>query len=126
MKNVHRGVCLALVAFAAPLIAHDAPATKTSADTAVAAVSVAYLCDDGKKLTAVLDASDAKTTVSVEGDAKLQGIEMRDVMSANGNKTSNGKLVWWTKGDEGFLAEEDPPAGNGEVVLGGCKEVSAP
>lgn len=89
--------------------------------------TLVYACDDGKKIVTVIDATDAgkpSITLSVEGDAKLQNIAMHDVISANGNKTTNGKLVWWTKGDEGFLAEEDAPKGNGEVLIGGCEEVA--
>ncbi len=91
-------------------------------------MSTTYACDDHRVITAVADNSDAdhpKITVSVDGDPALQSLEMPCVMSANGEKASNGKLVWWTKGDEGFLANEDPPAGDGEVVIGGCQEIPA-
>ena len=119
MKSNHTIAALALVLASAPVLAAD-PANEIT--------PVAYLCDDDKIVAAVADNSDAddpKITVSVDGDAALQNIEMRYVMSANGEKASNGKLVWWTKGDEGFLANEDPPAGDGEVVISGCKEVPA-
>lgn len=119
MISTRTGIALVLALASAPLIA----AESTSAVT-----SVAYLCDDDRIVAAVVDNSDSdnpKITVSVDGDAAMQDLEMRYVMSANGEKASNGKLVWWTRGDEGFLANEDPPAGDGEVVIGGCKEVPA-
>ena len=119
MSTIRTNAALLLVLASAPLLA---------AESAADVSSTAYLCDDDKIVAAVVDNSDAddpKITVSVDGDAALQNLEMRYVMSANGEKASNGKLVWWTKGDEGFLANEDPPAGDGEVVIGGCKEVPA-
>lgn len=86
-----------------------------------------YRCAGGKRVAAEIDSSDAehlRTWVSVEGDPKLQRIEMQQVMAASGFKSSNGKLVWWTKGDEGFLMEEYPPAGSGEMVVEDCRAVS--
>ena len=59
----------------------------------------------------VIDDSDpdqSKITVSVAGDPALQNVEMHYQMSANGEKAGNGKLVWWTKGDEGMLAPLKP------------------
>ena len=122
MKNI--GIHIALLLWAAPLIASEPLPDGAVAD---AATTLVYRCDDDKKLTAVMDLSNPDlpvTRISVDGEADLQGIELHDVMSANGVKTSNGKLVWWTKGDEGFLAEEDPPAGSGDVIIGGCQEIA--
>lgn len=120
MTSTPMGICLTLALLSGPLLAKESPVATAGA---ASVRSIHYACDDGKKITSVIDESDsdkAKTTVSVEGDSALQGVEMHDVLSANGVKSSNGKLVWWTKGDEGFLAEEDPPHGNGEVLIGGC------
>ena len=119
MRSTRMNAAVVLALASAPLFA---------ADSAAVVVSTTYLCDNDRIITAVADYSDAehpKITVSVDGDAALQKLEMQYVMSANGEKASNGKLVWWTKGDEGFLANEDPPAGDGEVVIGGCREAPA-
>lgn len=114
---------VALAALSTTLLARTAGEGDRAA--APSPSSIIYRCDGDKKITTVVDQANPenpKTTISVDGDPALQNIEMFEVMSANGVKTSNGKLVWWTKGDEGFLAAEDPPAGDGEVVVGGCKE----
>ena len=93
------------------------------AASADARTTLTYRCAGGKTIVAVI--GNATTTISVEGDAALQNLAMHDVASASGVKTSNGKLIWWTKGDEGFLAEEDPPAGSGDVLIADCREVPA-
>lgn len=117
MTASRTGIALALLILTAPLLAADAP-------VAASASTLVYACDEGKKITAVRDdaADDAGISVSVDGDPALQKLEMHYVMAANGEKASNGKFIWWTKGDEGFFAEEDPPAGRGEVLIGGCQE----
>ncbi len=132
MTSFQIGTGLVLALCSASLFAAVQPASasdgKSAERVAAAVTSLSYQCAEGKKIVAVIDNSDAahpKTVVSVEGDATMQNIEMHDVMSANGNKASNGKLVWWTKGDEGFLAKEDPPVGSGDVLVGECKEVVA-
>ncbi|MBK9656504.1 MAG: MliC family protein [Rhodanobacteraceae bacterium] len=121
MTRMRSGIQLALALFSAPLLAADAPGSAS-------ATTLVYACDEGKQITSVIDDSDpdqSKITVSVAGDPALQNVEMHYQMSANGEKAGNGKLVWWTKGDEGFLAQEDPPAGSGDVIIGGCREVPA-
>ncbi len=132
MTSFQIGTGLVLALCSASLFAAAQPASasdgKSAERVAAAVTSLTYECAEGKKIVAVIDNSDAdhpKTVVSVEGDATMQNIEMHDVISANGNKASNGKLIWWTKGDEGFLAEEEPPAGSGDVLIGECKEAVA-
>lgn len=83
-----------------------------------------YRCDAGERITTVSRSSgddDPIVILSVAGDPTRQQIEMLAVVSANGNTYSNGALVWWTKGDEGFLSEDDPPDGSGEILIGGCR-----
>lgn len=121
MTPTRSAIQLALALISVPLLAADAPG-------AANVTSLVYACDEGKQITAVSDNSDAdqsKITISVAGDPALQNVEMHYQMSANGEKAGNGKLIWWTKGDEGFLANEDAPAGDGEVLIGGCREVPA-
>lgn len=121
MTATRMGIQLALALFSAPLLAADASG-------AASVATLVYACDEGKQITAVINESDADQaaiTISVAGDPALQNVEMHYEMAANGEKASNGKLIWWTKGDEGFLANEDEPAGDGEVVIGGCREVAA-
>ena len=33
---------------------------------------------------------------------------MKQTMSADGNRYSDGKVVWWGKGNGGFLQEDTP------------------
>jgi uncharacterized lipoprotein YbaY len=47
---------------------------------------------------------------------------MKQTQSADGNRYSDGKLVWWGKGDGGFL-QEDTPNGNGKLLAKDCKLV---
>lgn len=86
-----------------------------------------YDCAGGKKVITVVFAGalgETKLILSVKDDPRLKDLEFHQVMAASGVKSSNGKLIWWTKGDEGFLMEEYPPAGSGEMVIQDCKEVS--
>lgn len=121
MTATPTGITLALLLVSAPLLATDTPAADSGR-------KLVYACDGGRTVTAVHDGAEsdhARVMVSVDGDPAVQNIEMHYVMAANGEKASSGKLVWWTRGDEGFLANEDPPAGDGEVVIGGCRDVAA-
>lgn len=121
MTPIRSAIQLALALFSAPLLAADAPG-------AASVTTLVYACDEGKQITTASDNSDsdeAKITISVAGDPALQNVEMHYQMAANGEKAGNGKLIWWTRGDEGFLANEDAPAGDGEVLIGGCREVPA-
>jgi putative lipoprotein len=75
---------------------------------------LAYTCESGKKLTAYLRGDVAK--ISFEDKTYL----MKQTMSADGNRYSDGKVVWWGKGNGGFL-QEDTPDGNGAMIVKGCK-----
>ena len=44
---------------------------------------------------------------------------MRQARSADGNRYSDGKILWWGKGDTGFL-QEDTPDGDGKMLVKGC------
>lgn len=131
MSALRLPLFLALALCATPSPAEEeAPGALPAPDAAAAtpAASTTYRCAGGKTIRTTLDARDARrprTLLSVDGDAALQDIALLDVPSANGNKTSNGRLVWWTRGDEGFLTKEDAPAGNGEVLIADCREVPA-
>ncbi len=74
----------------------------------------AYTCESGKKLTAYLRGDVAK--ISFEDKTYL----MKQTMSADGNRYSDGKVVWWGKGNGGFL-QEDTPDGNGAMIVKGCQ-----
>lgn len=73
-----------------------------------------YKCADGKSVTVSLAESMAK--VGYDNQQHL----MKQTQSADGNRYADGKLVWWGKGDGGFL-QEDTPDGNGKMVAKDCK-----
>jgi putative lipoprotein len=73
-----------------------------------------YTCDGGTKLTAYLSDQLAKVRF---GDKTYL---MHQTESADGNRYSDGKVVWWGKGKGGFL-QEDTPDGNGNMIVQNCK-----
>jgi uncharacterized lipoprotein YbaY len=74
----------------------------------------AYSCDGGTKLIVYL--SDQLAKVRYNDTVYL----MHQTVSADGNRYSDGKIVWWGKGSGGFL-QEDAPDGNGKMMVQGCK-----
>jgi putative lipoprotein len=73
-----------------------------------------YTCEGGAKLTVYL--SDQLAKIRYRDNAYL----MKQTMSADGNRYSDGKVVWWGKGNGGFL-QEDTPDGNGKMIVQGCQ-----
>jgi len=61
---------------------------------------VSYNCDAGRKVTVYLRERNAQ--IVFEGKAYA----MKQVETAAGTKYSDGAMVWWSKGDEGFLENE--------------------
>lgn len=80
-----------------------------------------YRCDEGKELTVEYDNSDpekalAYVQLTPENPEK---IKMTISMSASGARYTDGKLVWWTKGDTGYLTEEGD---TGVFLYNNCSE----
>lgn len=72
-------------------------------------------------------AADAKLTVYLREDTakvlyKDKMYLMKQTVSADGNRYSDGKVVWWGKGNGGFL-QEDAPDGNGAMLVKDCNLV---
>lgn len=81
-----------------------------------------YNCDEGTSITVVTDASGPDgpgVRVSVDGNEGMRDIRMSYQPAASGEKASNGEMVWWTKGGEGFLGDA-----SGAVLIGGCREAA--
>ncbi len=72
-----------------------------------------YTCEDGAKVTVYLHSTTAK--VSFQDHLYM----MRQTRSADGNRYSDGKTVWWGKGEGGFL-QEDTPDGDGKMLVKDC------
>ncbi len=73
-----------------------------------------YTCEGGAKLTVYL--ADPYAKVRYGNNTYV----MKRTVSADGNRYSDGKLVWWGKGNGGFL-QEDTPDGNGKMILKDCQ-----
>ena len=78
-----------------------------------------YTCDGGAKVSVALSGNVAK--VLYQDHQYL----MKQTVSADGNRYSDGKVVWWGKGLGGFL-QEDAPDGNGKMIVQGCNLDKAP
>ena len=72
-----------------------------------------YTCEGGAKLTVYLH----NTTAKVRTHDRIY--MMRQMRSADGDRYSDGKVLWWGKGDTGFL-QEDTPDGDGKMLVEGC------
>lgn len=72
-----------------------------------------YTCEGGAKIIVYLHNTTAK--VRTHDQMYL----MRQTPSADGNRYSDGKMLWWGKGDAGFL-QEDTPDGDGKILVKGC------
>jgi putative lipoprotein len=72
-----------------------------------------YSCEGGAKITVFLHDTTAKVRWLDHVYLMLQTV------SADGNRYSDGKVLWWGKGLGGFL-QEDTPDGNGAMLVKGC------
>ncbi|HET6931308.1 MAG TPA: MliC family protein [Candidatus Acidoferrum sp.] len=72
-----------------------------------------YTCEAGGKVTVYLH----DTTAKVRTHDHIY--MMRQASAADGNRYSDGKVLWWAKGDTGFL-REDTPDGDGKMLMQGC------
>lgn len=73
-----------------------------------------YTCEDGAKVTVYLH--DETVKVRFKDNTYL----MKQTSSADGGRYSDGKVVWWSVGNGGFL-QEDTAEGNGAMIAKDCK-----
>jgi len=73
-----------------------------------------YTCEGEAKLTVYLRNEMVK--VSFQNKVYL----MKQVISGSGTRYSDGKVVWWSKGEGGFL-QEDAPDGDGKMIVKDCE-----
>jgi putative lipoprotein len=107
------GGLLAVTAMAGELAASPAQA-QNEVRRAIEWKTFAYTCDGGAKLVVYLHDTTAK--VRFDGKQYL----MMQTRSADGGRYSDGKVVWWSKGNGGFL-EEDTPDGDGRMIVKDCQ-----
>jgi putative lipoprotein len=98
----------------APAQATQAPPARNNVRKAIPWKQFNYTCEGGAKLFVYLTGDLAKVRY---GD---NSYSMKQTMSADGNRYSDGKVVWWGKGNGGFL-QEDAPDGNGKMIVSGCQ-----
>jgi len=105
-----------------PGTGNQAVGTKTevmASDTAKR-ILVRYKCDQGKEI--VVEYLIYQNKAIVRPDAgKPEKIIMNQVISGSGARYSDGKLVWWNKGNTGFLMEA---AGAERIITDNCVEFS--
>jgi len=99
------------------------PAPQPPASNAAPAMSttwhrVSYLCDNKIRIQVSYRGTVAR--VSFEGQLHV----MKQVASADGGRYSDGRLVWWSKGNGGFLtdASEGGPSGPPRLA-DNCKQI---
>lgn len=90
------------------------PETKSNVVKAVPWKTFNYTCAGRAKLTVYL--ADPYAKVRYQGHEYL----LKQTRSADGNRYSDGRIVWWGRGAGGFL-QEDVPSGNGAMILKDCK-----
>jgi len=73
-----------------------------------------YTCEGGAKLTAYLRNDTVKILYN------NHQYRMRQVIAASGTRYSDGQVVWWSKGEGGFL-QYDSRDGNGEMIVNDCR-----
>ncbi len=111
----------ALVFAAQPILAQEPPPQPAPQTPArVAPIRASYTCDNNVSLVVTYRGPSAR--VSYKGHIYL----MKQVLSADGGRYSDGTLVWWSKGRGGFLAKADDtsPAG-GEQLASNCHQVDS-
>jgi uncharacterized lipoprotein YbaY/membrane-bound inhibitor of C-type lysozyme len=73
-----------------------------------------YTCEGDAKLTVYLHDPLAKVRY------QEKAYSMKQTQSADGARYSDGKVVWWGRGNGGFL-QEDAPGGDGKMIAKDCK-----
>jgi len=104
------GLCVA------PLLRAQEPAARTGsgAQQAMEWKQFDYTCEGGAKLTAYLHNDRVKILFN------NHVYRMQQVVAASGTRYSDGRVVWWSKGNGGFL-QHDSPDGNGEMIVKDCQ-----
>jgi membrane-bound inhibitor of C-type lysozyme len=79
---------------------------------------VSYSCDNNIRVGVSYRGTAAR--VSFDGHVHL----MKQVLSADGGRYSDGKLVWWSKGNGGFLTDASDGGPSGPPRLAdNCKQI---
>lgn len=82
-------------------------------ETAKQFVSTEYMCENKEYLSVVFSSSEAHPLYA-KISYKNSSYNLKRVPAASGEKYSDGKNIWWSKGDAGFLQI------NNIIVLKNC------
>ena len=106
---------------AQPLLAQEPasqPVPSSAPATSTAWHRVSYSCDN--KIRIQVSYRGAVARVTFEGQVHV----MKQVQSADGGRYSDGKLVWWSKGNGGFLTDASDGGPSGPPRLAdNCKQI---
>jgi putative lipoprotein len=118
MRKLHLGVAILLLGSSAVRAQESSPKVPAKPSNEVRPAirwrQFNYTCEGGAALTVYLHNETAK--VRYQDHVYV----MTQTRSADGNRYSDGKVVWWGKGNGGFL-EEDTPDGNGKMLVKDCE-----
>jgi membrane-bound inhibitor of C-type lysozyme len=78
-----------------------------------------YVCEGSAPVVVVLHGETARVTF------KGKVFHMKQTESASGARYSDGSMVWWNKGRDGFLQVNDA-SGNGQMVAKDCHQQPPP
>lgn len=86
-----------------------------------------YTCENNAKVTVYLHETSAKVYFQDHLYLMRQTpfVDTQGKPSADGTRYSDGKVIWWSKGDDGFL-QEDTPDGDGQKIVKDCYLVQSP
>jgi membrane-bound inhibitor of C-type lysozyme len=76
-----------------------------------------YTCDGGVTVNVTLRENRARVTF------QDKSYSMKQVRSGSGTRYSDGTIIWWNKGHEGFLQDETDPKDPVKLAEN-CKQVS--
>jgi membrane-bound inhibitor of C-type lysozyme len=74
-----------------------------------------YTCESGAKITVYLH----DTVAKIRTKDRIYLMRQTSSASADGNRYSDGKILWWGRDETGFL-QEDTPDGDGKMLVKGC------
>jgi putative lipoprotein len=77
--------------------------------------NLSYTCEGGIKISVALN-NNTLAKVLFRNHQYL----LKQTPSADGERYSDGQLLWWSKGEGGFL-QEDTPDGDGKMLAKDCK-----
>ena len=108
------GAAIAAQGTQAPSAAPEQRGPQSEIRRAIRWKAFAYTCEGGVKVSVYV--SDSLARVLFQNREYL----LRQAPSTDGNRYSDGKLLWWSKGEGGFL-QEDTPDGNGKMLAKDCQ-----